>query len=69
MNWLYILSGGFAFYSVETADASQPIHITAIIALMLLSIPTTIDALLSSDKTSGIVRTMWKTSSAAKLEE
>ena len=69
MNWLYLLSGGFAFYSVEIADANQPIHITAIIALMLLSIPTTLDALLSSDKTSELVRTAWKTSSAVKSEE
>ena len=69
MNWLYLLSGGFAFYCVENADANQPIHITAIIALMLLSIPTTLDALLSSDKTSGMARTLWKTTSTVKSEE
>jgi len=69
MNWLYLLSGGFAFYSVETADANQPIHITAIIALILVSIPTTIDAVLSSAKTSGKVRTLWKATIAVKPDE
>ena len=60
VNCLYLLSGGLALYSVEMADADQPFHITALVALLLCLIPTTIDSLLSSDSTMGVGRIMRK---------
>jgi high-affinity K+ transport system ATPase subunit B len=45
MTWLYILSGGFALYSVEMADPNQPLPLTMSIALLLCLIPSTLDAL------------------------
>lgn len=44
--WLYLLGGGLALYSVESADIDQPIHLTALAALLLCLIPTIIDSLL-----------------------
>jgi hypothetical protein len=45
--WLYLLGGGLALYSVESANIDQPIHLTALVALVLCLIPTIIDGLLS----------------------
>ena len=50
--WLYLLSGGLALYSVETADAGQPLHLTALIALLLCLSPTMVDGLLALNKTA-----------------
>ena len=47
VTWLYLLGGSLALYSVESADIDQPIHLTALVALLLCLIPTIIDSLLS----------------------
>ena len=64
MNWLYLLSGGIALYSVETADVNQPLHITALTALCLCLIPTTLAALRTTAKTSDLSRFLRKTAKA-----
>jgi hypothetical protein len=45
MAWFYLISGGLALYSVETAAADQPLYITAMQALLLCVIPSTLDGL------------------------
>ena len=47
MNWLYLLSGGMALYSVESADINQPFHITAMVALAVCLLPVTLDTYLT----------------------
>lgn len=64
MNWLYLLSGGIALYSVETADVNQPLHITALTALCLCLIPTTLDALRATAKSADLTRLLRKTANA-----
>ena len=57
--WLYLLSGGLALYSVETADAGQPLHITTLTALLLCLVPAMIDGLsqmMKAVNTSRILR-------------
>lgn len=60
MIWLYLLSGSFALYSVETADINQPFHITAIVAILLCLIPTTLEAFLHSENAHGLVKIIRK---------
>jgi len=50
----------FSLYSVETAGAGQPITITALVALLVCLIPTTIGGLLSAIGVAGIGRMMQK---------
>ena len=60
MSWLYLLCGGIALYTVETAEAEEPIHITAMVALLLCLIPTSLDALMSSARNTDLSRIMRK---------
>lgn len=50
----------FSLYSVETANAGQPISITVLVALLVCLIPTTIGGLLSAIGVAGIGRMMQK---------
>jgi K+-transporting ATPase ATPase B chain len=50
----------FSLYSVEVAGAGQPITITALVALLVCLIPTTIGGLLSAIGVAGIGRMMQK---------
>lgn len=52
INILYLLSGGLAIYSVEMADSNQPWHITGLIAILLVLIPTVFDAIFISGEFS-----------------
>lgn len=45
MNWLYLLSGGLALYTVETADKAQPLYITITVAFLLCVFPASIGSL------------------------
>jgi len=50
----------FSLYSVETAQAGQPITLTVLVALLVCLIPTTIGGLLSAIGVAGIGRMMQK---------
>lgn len=48
VNWLYLLSGGLAVYTVETANHAQPFQNTLLLVVLLCLIPITIDGILSA---------------------
>ena len=52
VNWLYLLSGGLALYSVETAAKEQAVYITAMIAILLCLIPSFMAGILSHFKST-----------------
>ncbi len=56
MIWLYLFSGGMALYMVETADVTQPWHVTALISLLLCALPASIDNLLNAEQRLALFR-------------
>lgn len=51
MTTLYLLCGGLALYSVETAERNFPLHLTALVALLLCLVPTIIGSVFMQLKT------------------
>lgn len=56
LNWLYVLSIGLAWYSIETATRAEPFHKTMLIALLLCLIPMFIDGLIHAVKNAELNR-------------
>jgi hypothetical protein len=69
MIWLYLFSGSLALYTVETADANQPFHITAVIAIALCLIPSTLEAFVVSGKAEYISHRILQKRATAKSED
>ena len=46
VNWLYVLTGGLAFYCIESTTYGQPLQHTFLLVVALYIVPISIDSFL-----------------------
>ncbi len=49
VNWLYVLTGGLAFYCIESTTFGQPFQHTFLLVVALYIIPISIDGILDKN--------------------